>query len=220
MSLPEKGPLLIIGSCCRGPFLARPSNVLGPKEIFKIKTCWIVAQCLAHKPSLIDRFIALFSNYWNFDLESKHNKQKTAFRARTVTGTFEKRAPCLRKGLVLRLFMSMVAWSLQFHGYKTASHPSSLVPYLWSFRFSKPLLDKRKREIRSFFTRQSTEGSGNENEPWRQSGCVLFCACAKALKWKPSLIATTLSINYAFTLKIISFSHTSVLVLYLNAFSV
>ena len=112
MSLPEKGPLLIIGSCCRGPFLARPSNVLGPKEIFKIKTCWIVAQCLAHKPSLIDRFIALFSNYWNFDLESKHNKQKTAFRARTVTGTFEKRAPCLRKGLVLRLFMSMVAWSL------------------------------------------------------------------------------------------------------------
>ena len=39
MSLPETGPLLILGSCCRGPFLERPSNVLGPKETFKIQTC-------------------------------------------------------------------------------------------------------------------------------------------------------------------------------------
>ena len=34
-----------------------------------------------------------FQNYWNFDLEWKHGKRKTAFRARKVTGTFEELAP-------------------------------------------------------------------------------------------------------------------------------
>ena len=37
--------------------------------------------------------ITYFKNYWNFDLERKHNKDKTAFRARKVTGTFGKQAP-------------------------------------------------------------------------------------------------------------------------------
>ena len=32
-------------------------------------------------------------NYWNFDLEWKHGKRKTALRARKVTGTFEELAP-------------------------------------------------------------------------------------------------------------------------------
>ena len=29
---------------CRGPFLERSCNISGPKVIFEIKTCWIVAQ--------------------------------------------------------------------------------------------------------------------------------------------------------------------------------
>ena len=39
-----------------------------------------------------------FQNYWNFDLECKHTKHKTAFRARKVIGTFEKRVPGPRGG--------------------------------------------------------------------------------------------------------------------------
>ena len=34
-----------------------------------------------------------FQNYWNFDLECKHGRHKTTFRARKDIGTFEKRAP-------------------------------------------------------------------------------------------------------------------------------
>ena len=49
-----------------GSFLERPGNFSGPKANVKIKTCWIIAQFLAHKPvnfaSLIDSFIVLFSN--------------------------------------------------------------------------------------------------------------------------------------------------------------
>ena len=48
-----------------GPFLERPGNFSGAKANFEIKTCWIVAQFLAHKPdsfaSLTDSFIVLFS---------------------------------------------------------------------------------------------------------------------------------------------------------------
>ena len=36
-----------------------------------------------------------FQNYWNFDLEYQRDKKKTVFRARDVTGNFEKRAPGL-----------------------------------------------------------------------------------------------------------------------------
>ena len=38
---------------CRGPFLERPGNLSGPKANFKIKTCGILAQFLAHKPDQI-----------------------------------------------------------------------------------------------------------------------------------------------------------------------
>ena len=34
----------------RGSFLERPGNFSGTKANFEIKTCWIVAQFLAHKP--------------------------------------------------------------------------------------------------------------------------------------------------------------------------
>lgn len=47
-------------------FLERPSNFLGPKATFKIKTYLIVAQFPTHKPvnfaSLIDNYIVSFSN--------------------------------------------------------------------------------------------------------------------------------------------------------------
>ena len=49
----------------KGPFLERTGNFSGPKANFLIKTFWIVAQFLAHKPlnfdSLTDSFIVLFS---------------------------------------------------------------------------------------------------------------------------------------------------------------
>ena len=51
-------------SVIRGLFLENPENVQGPKVNFKIKTSWIVAQFLAHKPvnlaSLTDSLIVLF----------------------------------------------------------------------------------------------------------------------------------------------------------------
>ena len=60
-----------------------------------MKTCWMVAKFLAHKPassaSLTDSFIDSFSTLL-IDLECKHSEHKTTFRARKVTGTFEKRA--------------------------------------------------------------------------------------------------------------------------------
>ena len=34
-----------------------------------------------------------FQNYWNFGLECKYGKHEASFRARKVTGTFEKRVP-------------------------------------------------------------------------------------------------------------------------------
>ena len=90
----------------RGPFLERPGNFSGPKGNFKIQTSWIVSTVLAHKPvnfaSSTDCFILLFSEWLKLCFafaECKHNKHKTAFRARKVTGTFEKHAPgrfCLR----------------------------------------------------------------------------------------------------------------------------
>ena len=33
-----------------GPFLKSLGTFSGPKANFKLKTCWIVAQFLAHKP--------------------------------------------------------------------------------------------------------------------------------------------------------------------------
>ena len=60
-------------------FLERPGNFSGPKANFKMKTCWIVAQFLAHKQvnfaSLIDSFIVLFSN--RLKLWSWMQKQQT-----------------------------------------------------------------------------------------------------------------------------------------------
>ena len=57
-------------------FSKGPKNFLGLKANFKIRICWIVAQFLAHKPvnlaSLTDSFIISFQNYWNLDLECKH----------------------------------------------------------------------------------------------------------------------------------------------------
>ena len=94
----SQGSLLIKnsnGSCSsRGPFPKRLGNVSGSKANFKIKTYWIVSQFLAHKPakfaSLTDSFVVSFSKL--VDLEFKHGKHKTAFRAQDVTGTFKKQA--------------------------------------------------------------------------------------------------------------------------------
>ena len=80
--------VLRIWSCVSSPGpvsrKVRNLNFFGQKTNFKIQTCWKVAQFLAHKPvnfvSLTYSFIVLFWNYWNVDLEFKHNKHKTAFR--------------------------------------------------------------------------------------------------------------------------------------------
>ena len=81
------------------PFLERPGNFSCAKANFEIKSSWTVPQFLAYKfkpinfASIIDSFnIVSFQNYWNSDLECKHGKQKTTFRARKVIGNFEKRA--------------------------------------------------------------------------------------------------------------------------------
>ena len=77
-------------------FSKDPENVSGPKANFRVKTCWILAQFLAHKAvqivSITDSSIVLFSKLLKLDLECKH---KTVFRVRKVTGTFEKQAPGL-----------------------------------------------------------------------------------------------------------------------------
>ena len=62
------------------------------------QTSWLVTKFLAHKPVNFASFtdnISLdhFQNYWNFDLECKHGKHKTASGAWKVIGTFEKWAP-------------------------------------------------------------------------------------------------------------------------------
>ena len=53
-------------------FLSRKAN-------FQIKTCWIVAQFLAHKPvnfaSLTDSFIVSFANYWSFNANTANINQ-------------------------------------------------------------------------------------------------------------------------------------------------
>ena len=48
-----------------GLFLESADNFTGPKENFKIKTCWIISRFLAHRPVkfvlLTDNFIVSFS---------------------------------------------------------------------------------------------------------------------------------------------------------------
>ena len=87
-----KNAIAFLKEVSRGPFLERPGNFLDPKEN---RTCWMVAKFLAHKPassaSLTDSSIVSLSTLL-IDLECKHNEHKTTFRARKVTGTFEKRA--------------------------------------------------------------------------------------------------------------------------------
>ena len=48
----------------------------------------IVAQLIAHKPVFLS--FSIFLKLWS--LECKHGRHKTAFRARNVIGTFDKRA--------------------------------------------------------------------------------------------------------------------------------
>ena len=80
----------------QGSISQKNRKLLRPKANVKIKTCWIVAQFLAPKPVqvalLTDSFIVLFQNYWNFNLNCKHGKHKTAFGTWKVTGTFKKQA--------------------------------------------------------------------------------------------------------------------------------
>ena len=74
----------------RAPFLERPVNFSGRKANFKIKTSWIVAQFLAHKPVnvalLSDSFSYHFQNYWNFDLACKRGKHKQLFEPQQLPG--------------------------------------------------------------------------------------------------------------------------------------
>ena len=86
-----KNAIAFLKEVSRDPFLERAGNFLDPKAN---RTSWMVAKFLAHKPassaSLTDSFIVSFSTLL-IDLECKHSEHKTTFRARKVTGTFEKR---------------------------------------------------------------------------------------------------------------------------------
>ena len=63
------------GAC----FFKCMETFLSPSAYFKIKTCSIVAQFLAHKPvnfaSLTDSFIVSFSNYWNLNANAANINQ-------------------------------------------------------------------------------------------------------------------------------------------------
>ena len=69
----------------RGLLLERPGNFTRVKS----KTCWIVAQFLAHKSisfaSLTDSFIVSFSKLLKFWSRMQQGKHKIALRARKVT---------------------------------------------------------------------------------------------------------------------------------------
>ena len=74
------------------PFLDRPGNFSCAKANFEIKSSWTVPQFLAHKfkpinfASITDSFnIVSFQNYWNSDVECKHGKHKTTFRAERLS---------------------------------------------------------------------------------------------------------------------------------------
>ena len=96
-----------INMSTRGPFLERPGNFSGPKANFKIKTCWIVPQFLAHEPikiaSFTDSFIVLFSKLLKLWSWMQTQQTQNSFRAPKVIGTFEKQwqGPCVRIVFVL-----------------------------------------------------------------------------------------------------------------------
>ena len=75
-----------------GPFLERPGNFSGPKANVwnqnQLNTSTVPSSQTSRFCSLTDILI-----HYNFDLECKPGRHKTAFGARKVTGTFEKRAP-------------------------------------------------------------------------------------------------------------------------------
>ena len=82
----------------QGPFRfskGPPRNLSGPRANFNVKSCWIAAQFLARKPVnfLCLLIVSIYHvQLWSWTQTWRH---KTAFRAREVTGTFEKRAPDL-----------------------------------------------------------------------------------------------------------------------------
>ena len=76
------------------PVSQKARKLFGPaKASFKVKTCWILAQLLPHKPvnfaSLTDSFITSFKIIETLIL-NVNTKQN--FRGRKVIGTFEKQA--------------------------------------------------------------------------------------------------------------------------------
>ena len=126
----------------RGPFFERPGNFSGPKANFEIQTCWIVAQLMAHKPvnfaSLTDSFILLFQNYWNFDIECKHNEHNDSFPARKVTETFEKQSRLTfslsdkRSGSEIRCCETNLPVT-QWHVFRLQIGPKASSPRIWLF---------------------------------------------------------------------------------------
>ena len=102
-----------------GSFLERPGNFSGPKANFKIKTCWIIAQFLAHKPvnfaSLIDSFIVLFSNrlkLWSW-MQTQQTQNRfpgpKSCRDFREPGPRTKKSPKLKEDQSRRLFTSWPA---------------------------------------------------------------------------------------------------------------
>ena len=76
------------------PVSQKARKLFGPaKASFKVKTCWILAQLLPHKPvnfaSLTDSFITSFKIIETLILNAN---TKQNFRGRKVIGTFEKQA--------------------------------------------------------------------------------------------------------------------------------
>ena len=105
------------GSGFRGSFLERPGNFSGPKANFKIKTCWIVAQFLAHKPvnfaSLIDSFTVLFSKWlklWSWMQTQNSFPGPKSYRGFRETGPRPLKETLLKQA-VKRLELRDRCWS-------------------------------------------------------------------------------------------------------------
>ena len=81
-----------------GPFLERPRNFSGLKGNFEIKTCYLVAQFLVHKPVNFALFtnscIVLFSKLWKLWSWTQTQQTQNNFPGpKSYRGAFEKQAP-------------------------------------------------------------------------------------------------------------------------------
>ena len=137
----------------------------------------MVAKFLAHKPassaSLTDSFIVSFSTLL-IDLECKHSEHKSTFRARKVTGTFEKRTSVqIDTNMTPTLFSAF-----KYPSYSTPLKTNLITDQkrlalrnrVFAYADSSP---DASRSSDVFQVKRSAMGDGNE-ERWKMTGRSCF----------------------------------------------